>query len=288
MVPNASSGLTTRSTGEVTMALWLVATPIGTLSDLSPRARQILAGADLIAAEDTRVLRKLLAALNIASPPVIALHAHNEQKVAQRLVQQAQDKQVVLVSDAGTPAISDPGRMLIERCHQAGVLLQSVPGPSALTSALAVSGFSILPMTFLGFAPRKGRDGFARQSLMRGETLVIFEAPSRLADLVNRLAALQPDREACMCRELSKKHEEVLRRPLADLAEQLKERERVRGECVLVIGPGDALEPEKVEIDGQGLRAIAAALALRWGTSRQIAYRRLLEWEAALGDGEQQ
>jgi 16S rRNA (cytidine1402-2'-O)-methyltransferase len=275
-------------TGEVIVSLWLVATPIGTLSDLSPRARQVLSGADLIAAEDTRVLRKLLSALNISAPPIMALHAHNEQKVAERVVEQAQHNEVVLVSDAGTPGISDPGRIVVEQCHRAGVVLQSVPGPSALTTALAVSGFSILPVTFLGFAPRKSRDGFARQSLMRGETLVIFEAPTRLADLVGRLAALQPEREACMCRELSKKHEEVLRKPLAELAQLLGERERVRGECVLVVGPGHPLEPEQVEIDGQGVRAIAQALSRRWGTSRQVAYKRLVEWEEALGDSEAQ
>lgn len=258
--------------------LWLVATPIGTLGDLSPRAREVLASAAVIAAEDTRTTRKLLSAVGIAAPPLVALHAHNEAERAEELAARAEGEEVVLVSDAGTPAVSDPGVLLVAAAHRRGVPVRSVPGPSALAAALAASGFPAAPSTFLGFAPRKGRDGFAREVLGRPETVVVFEAPSRVVDLVGRLAPLAPEREAALCREISKAFEEVVRGSLADLAAGLGE---VRGECVLVIGPGPALVADVAELEGEGLKDVARVLAERWGVPRRDVYQRLLALERA-------
>lgn len=261
------------------MALWIIATPIGTLDDLSPRARRTLEGASVIAAEDTRHTRQLLSALDISAPEMVALHAHNEEERAHLLVERARSQEVALVSDAGTPSVSDPGGRLVQAALEAGVEIRSVPGPSALAAALAASGFPAAPSTFLGFAPRKGRAGWARSCLERPEALVIFEATTRLANLVGELAAIDPAREACMCREISKKFEQIVRRPLGELHEALGAMGRLRGECVLVVGPGEPIPEAKVTLRGDGLRDVAEVLAARWGVSRRDAYQALLRLE---------
>ncbi len=261
------------------MALWLVATPIGTLGDLSPRAREVLSSVSLIAAEDTRTTRKLLSALGLPAPELLALHAHNEGRRVDQVLERARSEDVALVSDAGTPAVSDPGRELVAAAHAAGVRVVSAPGPSALVSALALSGFPAAPATFLGFVPRKKRDRWCDDVLARGETLVAFEAPSRVADVVGRLAERAPAREAALCREISKAFEEVVRAPLAQLAAELRDRE-VRGECVLVLGPGEPRLPEAPEVrDGAKLGDIASALAARWGRPRREVYQALMALE---------
>ncbi len=260
------------------MALWIVATPIGTLGDLSPRAREVLGSAAVIAAEDTRSTRKLLGAVGVSAPPLESLHAHNEDERAAALAQRALTEEIVLVSDAGTPAISDPGRVLVEAAHARGVEIRSVPGPSALVSALAASGFPAMPSVFLGFAPRKGRDTWCDEVLARTETVVIYEAPTRVVDLIERLAKRAPHREAVLARELSKRFETVTRAPLERLGAAVGE---VRGECVLVVGPGEA--PERVEADltdGASLKDVARVLAIRWGVTAREAYQRLLALES--------
>ncbi len=259
------------------MALWIVATPIGSLDDLGVRARQVLASSSVVAAEDTRHTMVLFEHHGIAGPRLTALHAHNEDDRADQLVALAATADVAIVSDAGTPCISDPGRVLVERAHRAGVEIRSVPGPSALAAALAASGFPAAPSVFLGFPPRKGREGFAREILAHGETLVLYEAPDRVAGLVADLAALQPDREACMCREISKKFEEIRRMPLAALAAELGGRESIRGEVVLVIGPGEPLVEVQSEVAADaGVKDVARALAERWGVPRNVVYQELL------------
>ena len=263
------------------MALWLVATPIGTLGDASPRMREVIAAADVVYCEDTRTTRKLLGLLEVAAPDLQSLHAHNEAQRGELVAQRALTEQVVLVSDAGTPAVSDPGQGVVAAAHALGVQVLSVPGPSALPAALAASGFPCAPSTFMGFPPRKGRESYARELLSRPETLVLYEAPNRVADLCTRLAALQPNREACMCREVSKRHEEVLRMPLGELAANLSARERVRGEVVLVVGPGEALAAPTQTLDSAAsLKDIAAVLAERWGVKKREAYQRLLALES--------
>lgn len=260
------------------MPLYLVATPIGHLADCSPHARDVLASAAVIAAEDTRNTRKLLTALGITAPPLVALHAHNEEKIAEQVATRALEESVILVSDAGTPGISDPGARLVSMAHRLGVKIRSVPGPSALAAALAASGFAAAPSTFLGFPPRKGRDRWAREALERSETLVVYEAKGRVQDLIDRLGALQPEREAVLCRELSKRFEEVRRAPLSQL--QVGEG---RGEFVVVVGPGEALAPASaIEADARSLKSVAAVLAERWGVSKKDAYNRLLALEREL------
>lgn len=261
------------------MALWIVATPIGTLADLSPRAAEVLAAADVIAAEDTRTTRRLLTALEIPATELVALHAHNEADRARSLAGRALHDEVALVSDAGTPGVSDPGGMLVEAALAAGVEIRSVPGPSALATALAASGFPAAPSIFLGFAPRKGRAAFAEATLAHGGTVVVYEAPGRIAALVRALADVQPAREAALCRELSKKFEEVVRAPLAELAADLEGRERVRGECVLVVGPGEPFVAPAQALRGEGLKDIARVLAERWSVKRRDVYQRLLDWD---------
>jgi 16S rRNA (cytidine1402-2'-O)-methyltransferase len=260
--------------------LLIVATPIGTLDDLSPRAREVLRTADLIASEDTRVTRRLLSAVDVPSPQLVALHAHNEDAISERLAEDARERTVVLVCDAGTPGVSDPGAALVAACHRLGVEVRSIPGPSALAAGLAASGLPAVPSTFLGFPPRKGREGWVKEALSRPDTLVCYEAPTRVADLVGIFAALAPDREAVLCREISKRYEEILRRPLPALAADLSGRTEILGECVLVVGPGAGLKVAHEEAgEGEGLKKIAEILAKRWDKPRREVYELLLGFE---------
>lgn len=257
------------------MALWIVATPIGTLGDLSPRAREVLGMVDVILAEDTRHTRKLLSASEIRTPRMIALHAKNEDGASAGLAELCLTQEVALVSDAGTPGISDPGTQLVAAAHALGVSVKSVPGPSALATALAATGFPAAPSHFLGFAPRKKRDAFARAMLEYEGTVVVYEAPTRVLDLLSRLAALQPERTACLCRELSKAYEEVRRASLAALSEV----EEPRGECVLVVGPGEPLARAEATLDGSRLKDVAKVLASRWQRPVRDVYQQLLDLE---------
>ncbi|TNE91990.1 MAG: rRNA small subunit methyltransferase 1 [Deltaproteobacteria bacterium] len=275
-----SSGSTTPSTGR-TMPLYVVATPIGTLGDLSPRAREVLGSVAAIACEDTRSTRKLLSACDVDAPELVAVHAHNEDRVGERIAERALTEDIALVSDAGTPAVSDPGGLVVAAAHARGVQVLSVPGPSALASALAASGFPAAPSTFLGFAPRKRRDGFADELLGHTGTVLVYEAPGRVGDLVERLAARQPERMAVISREISKKFEEHRRGPLASL-----DTTEIRGECVLVVGPGDAYVAEQAEVGGGSLKEVAAVLAERWGIGKREAYQHLLSLEREVSESE--
>jgi 16S rRNA (cytidine1402-2'-O)-methyltransferase len=276
------------------VALWIVATPIGTVADLSPRAREVLGHVTCIAAEDTRTTRSLLQLAGVTwlegrAPQLVALHAHNEDTASAALAERARSEDVALVSDAGTPGISDPGRALVEAAHRVGARVISVPGPSALAAALAASGFPAAPSSFLGFPPRKGRASWAAATVARPETLVLYEAGNRTADLLAALAAVAPEREAAMCREISKKFEEILRRPLAELAAEVGAREEVRGEVVVVLGPGAVTAAPSDEAAplaaGAGVKDAAAALAERWNVPRRDVYEGLLALERTLRRG---
>jgi 16S rRNA (cytidine1402-2'-O)-methyltransferase len=260
--------------------LLVVATPLGNLSDVSPRVRQSLAEADVIAAEDTRVTRKLLAALEIASPTLVSYWGRDEEQKARGLVQRIEaGEKVVLVCDAGTPNISDPGQHLVRQCHEHRIPVRAVAGPSALTASVSVSGLPPVPLHFLGFSPRKPgplRRWIRKYATLPG-TLVIYEAPGRTASTLQVIAEELPDRQVCMARELTKLYEEVVTLPALELAEELKG-VRVRGEVVLLVGPGQAPTddaPQKLD----NLKDIAGALAKRWGCSKREAYQRLLALE---------
>ncbi len=218
--------------------LLVVATPIGNLDDLSPRARAAFESADLIACEDTRHTGRLLAHLGVKKP-LVSLHEHNERQRLPRLLADLREgKTIALASDAGTPLLSDPGFLLVREAAAAGVRIEPIPGAAAPLAALVVSGLPPYPFTFAGFPPPKSgkRRTFYRGWMDLGHTLVIFESPHRLlASLEDALAELG-DRPAAIARELTKMHEEVLRGRLSELLEDLKSRPSLKGEFVVVIG----------------------------------------------------
>jgi len=217
--------------------LLVVATPIGNLDDLSPRARAAFERADLVACEDTRHTGRLLARLGLKKT-LVSLHEHNERQRLPRLLAALEDgATIALASDAGTPLLSDPGYLLVREAAARGVRVEPVPGPSAPLAALVVSGLPPYPFTFAGFPPPKAgrRRSFYRRLAALGHTLVVFESPHRLlASLADALAELG-DRPAAIGRELTKLHEEVLRGKLSELAAALAARPALKGEFVLVI-----------------------------------------------------
>ena len=217
-------------------ALYLVATPIGNLGDLSPRAVEVLRGVDWIAAEDTRHTRGLLARFAVKTP-LFSAHAHNERGRAKEIAARlARGETGALVVDAGSPAISDPGALIVAGVVAAGGTVRVVPGPSAVIAALSLSGLSTAAFTFAGFLPAKAgaRDARLAALLARAETLVVYEAPHRVRATLGALARLAPGRPMAACRELTKQHEEVLRGDPAAVLAQVDE-ERERGEWVLVV-----------------------------------------------------
>jgi 16S rRNA (cytidine1402-2'-O)-methyltransferase len=222
--------------------LLIVATPIGNLDDLSPRARAAFESADLVACEDTRHTGRLLAHLGIKKP-LVSLHEHNERQRLPRLLGELREgKTIALASDAGTPLLSDPGFVLVREAAAAGTRIEPIPGPSAPVAALVASGLPPYPFTFAGFAPPKTgkRRTFYRGWAGLGHTLVLFESPHRLlASLADALAELG-DRPAAVARELTKLHEEVLRGTLSTLLAELQGRASIKGELVVMIGGATA------------------------------------------------
>jgi 16S rRNA (cytidine1402-2'-O)-methyltransferase len=216
--------------------LYLVATPIGNLGDLSPRALEVLRGVDWIAAEDTRHTRGLLARFGVGTP-LFSAHAHNERgradEIAARL---AAGETGALVVDAGSPGISDPGERVVAAAIAAGRTVRVVPGPSAVVAALSLSGLPTAAFTFAGFLPSRtgARDARLAELLARPETLVLYEAPHRVRATLEALARFAPGRAVAACRELTKLHEEVLRGDAAAVLAQVTD-ERERGEWTLVI-----------------------------------------------------
>ena len=220
--------------------LILVATPIGNLSDASPRLKEALASADLLVAEDTRVLRTLMGALGVSNDaPVRVAHEHNEESMAEEIWAVAETGDVVVVSDAGMPAISDPGFVLARGARQRGIPISVIPGPSAGLSALAVSGLPTDRFLHEGFVPKKGRRGYFEALQTEPRTMVFFESPHRLhATLEDAASVFGPDREACVVRELTKMFEEIARGTLAELAQHFSG--TVKGEIVVVVGGAPA------------------------------------------------
>lgn len=269
--------------------LYVVATPIGNLDDMTPRAIAVLREADLIAAEDTRVTGQLLKHFGIGTP-MISLREHNERGMAEKLVARMQAGETIAqVSDAGTPAISDPGAVLAATAHAAGIPVVPVPGASALTAALSAAGFTAPHTLFYGFLPPKQkqrRDVLA--SLQQSEwTTVFYEAPHRIADCLDDLVAVfGPDRQAVLARELTKTFETVRRLPLGQLAEWVKaDSNQQRGEAVLVI---EAAPPAPAQTGAEFdhvLAPLVAELPLKQavslaqtitGASRNALYERAL------------
>jgi 16S rRNA (cytidine1402-2'-O)-methyltransferase len=271
----------------------VVATPIGNLEDITLRALRVLAEADRIYAEDTRRTRVLLEHHGIATRAV-SLHSRNEEgRIGEALERLARGEKLAIVSDAGTPLISDPGAHLVAAAAEAGFRVEPIPGPSAVLAALSVSGLRAHPFTFVGFLPRRG--GGRRRLLVshreRSEALVIFESPNRVADTLKDLIEIfGPERKACVARELTKLHEEVVRGTLGDLAARFAE--GARGEVTLIIEGGEGVELslaqaplDEVELglrlealvrEGRRPREIAAMLAPVSVLPRRELYARAL------------
>ncbi|MHB8492321.1 MAG: 16S rRNA (cytidine(1402)-2'-O)-methyltransferase [Solirubrobacteraceae bacterium] len=216
-------------------ALLVCPTPIGNLEDITLRVLGVLASADVIACEDTRRTRTLLAHHGIAKTAVVSFHEHNERRRAPELVARIRaGDTIALVSDAGMPVISDPGFLLVRACIEAGIRVEVLPGASAAPVALVASGLPPARYLFVGFLPRK-RGERTRLFATATETVVAFESPARLTATLELLADVDPARAVAICRELSKLHEEVLRGSAAELAQKAGTR-TWRGEVVLVIG----------------------------------------------------
>ncbi len=220
--------------------MYVVGTPIGNLEDLTLRAARVLGEVSLVAAEDTRVSRRLLNHLGIRVP-LVSCNEHNWRQRLPELLRALAEGDVALVTDAGMPGVSDPGAAVVAAIAGEGFSAQAVPGPSAVTTALAASGMPADAFLFLGFLPRRRkerRERLARASTFQ-ETLVAFEAPHRLKNLLEDLLQTLGDRHIAVCRELTKLHEEVWRGPVSEAMEHF---EAPRGEFVLVIAGAEALE----------------------------------------------
>ena len=259
-------------------------TPIGNLQDVTLRVLGALAAADAVACEDTRHTRVLLERHGI-SASLISLHEHNERQRARELLSRISAGEVIaLVSDAGTPLVSDPGFALVRECLAAGLHVEVLPGPSAVITALVASGLAAERWRFVGFLPR-AKGELAALLADAGETIVAFESPRRLASTLELIAAAEPDRELAVCRELTKLHEEVRRGTAAELAEHYGSTP-ARGEIVLVCaaaGGPEAVDRRQAqdvlrELVAAGARARPAATALSrlTGISANELYRGLL------------
>jgi 16S rRNA (cytidine1402-2'-O)-methyltransferase len=269
--------------------LHIVATPIGNLGDVSLRALAALAGADLIACEDTRVTRKLLDRYGIRTP-LTPYHDHNAAEARPKLLRRlAEGVAIVLVSDAGTPLVSDPGYKLVRAAQDAGHSVTALPGPSAVLAALAVAGLPTDQFFFAGFLPPKQAARRARVAELARipATLVMFETGPRVAATLADLAAGLGERNAALCRELTKLHEEVRRGDLKTLAGNYAT-EEPRGEIVLVIGPPPAAEQPGAEetdrllrsaLSRTSLKAAVAEVAAATGLPRRQIYQRALSLE---------
>ncbi|MBI3702494.1 MAG: 16S rRNA (cytidine(1402)-2'-O)-methyltransferase [Rhizobiales bacterium] len=275
--------------------LYLVATPIGHLGDIGLRALELLAGADAIACEDTRVTRKLLDRYGIATP-LTPYHEHNAAEARPKLLARlAAGQAVALVSDAGTPLISDPGYKLVREVAEAGYPITALPGASATLAALSVAGLPTDRFFFDGFLPPKqgARQKRIAELAAIPATLVLFESGPRLAASLADLAAGLGPRAAAICRELTKLHEEVRRGSLVELARDYAEGGETRGEIVIVVAPPTETAAKAGEVDDLLRQALARVsvkdavgeVALATGRPRREVYRRALELAKEGGNG---
>jgi 16S rRNA (cytidine1402-2'-O)-methyltransferase len=265
--------------------LYVVATPLGHLGDLSPRAAELLRTVPVVAAEDTRRVRGLLAHLD-AHPKVLSFHAHSPERRVEALLEILREgRDVALVTDAGTPAISDPGAVLVAPARQAGFHVVPVPGPAAVTAALSAAGFPADRYLFLGFVPRKGkeRDRLLRIAAAAEWTVVFYEAANRLGALLDDLAALAgPDRRAVVARELTKVHEEIRAGTLAELAARYGQHAPPGEVTVVLEGAGTAEAPavNREDMEQRAARLLAGGLSRRDAVQQLVAETSLPRNEA--------
>ena len=272
--------------------LYLVPTPIGNLGDVSRRAVETLEAADFIAAEDTRVTVKLLNHLELKKP-MVTYHRHNCDTAGPAILRRLEDgERCALVTDAGTPAISDPGEDLVALCAAHGVEVESIPGPCALTVALSASGLPTGRFTFEGFLPLNKKNRRAQLDVLRAEerTMIFYEAPHKLRATLDDLSAtFGPDRPMAVCRELTKLHEEVLRLTIREAQARYAAQEP-RGEFVLVVagrplqdektdGEGALARAEQLRREGMSMKDAAARAAAEFGVKKRTLYNQMLERE---------
>lgn len=271
--------------------LSIVATPIGNLGDFSPRAAEVLAAADIIACEDTRVTKKLLRLTGTPiSGKIVAYHDHNGKKMRPYLIERiSKGDHVALVSDAGTPLISDPGYKLVAACRDHGLRVTATPGPSAAIAALTISGLPSDRFLFAGFVPtaQKAREKQFAELASLSATSIWFDTPSRLARSLSDMASVFGNRQACVAREITKLHEEALHGSLGDLTADLQAKPPMKGEVVIVVAgrniedtliDDDALAAMlRAEMDGQRLRDAVAAVVAATGIAKNRVYKLALE-----------
>jgi 16S rRNA (cytidine1402-2'-O)-methyltransferase len=269
--------------------LFIVATPIGNLEDLAPRVRQTLANVDLIAAEDTRHTGRLLSHFGVKTP-LLAMHDHNEEALAAKLVAELEGgKSIALVSDAGTPLVSDPGYRLVKSAHEAGIAVSPIPGPSAVVAAISVAGLPSNRFCFEGFLPakKKARGDALADLAQESRTMVFYESVHRAADTIHDLvAAFGGDRRAFLARELTKMHEQCVAATLGQLAEQIDDGSiTLKGEFVFVVAgsAGDASSSLDVDrlllelADKLPAKDVARIIARATGEKRNDLYQRLID-----------
>ncbi|MBW1961224.1 MAG: 16S rRNA (cytidine(1402)-2'-O)-methyltransferase [Deltaproteobacteria bacterium] len=270
-------------------ALYIVATPIGNREDITLRALRILKEVDLIAAEDTRRTRRLLAHYKIKNR-LTSYHEHNETQRSQKLVQKLkQGASLALVSNAGTPAISDPGYALIEAAISNDIKIIPVPGASAFTAALSASGLPTDSFVFTGFLAKKQTKRLKQLQELAADkrTLIFYESPKRIRTLLNEMIQVMGDRYAVLSREMTKRHEEFLRGPLSEIEAQLSTRPEVKGEFTLMVAAAndipesiDSLKEElerELTAETSPLSDIVRGMAKKYGISRTRLYKMALE-----------
>jgi len=266
--------------------LYIVAGPIGNLSDLSPRAAEILRAADVVAVEDTRVSARLLRHAG-SDRPMVPYHDHSDERVRARLIERMGNEAVALLSDAGTPLISDPGYKLVRDARAAGRMVTTIPGPSAVIAAITLAGLPSDRFLFMGFLPAKTKartDALAEVAGLRA-TLAFYESGPRCAASLADMAAVLGDRPAALCREISKAFEETLTGTLSELSAACAAKEP-RGEIVIVVGPpGERPAASEADIDAALREALvrlpvsqaAGEVARALGADRKALYARAME-----------
>lgn len=269
--------------------LYIVATPIGHVDDITIRAVNVLNRVALIAAEDTRTTARLLAHHRIGAP-LVSCHEHNEEERIVDLVGRlAAGEDVALVSDAGTPTVSDPGFRLVRMAVEKGISVIPIPGPSAAVTALSASGLPTDSFVFVGFLPRKrGKRTEALEGLKtQPRTLIFYESPRRMLALIREAAAVMGDRQAVLCREMTKTYEEFIRGKMSEVLAVVSERGEIKGECTFLVSGAEenpAVSPETMRREIEAalaekdarLSGVSRRLALKYGVSKNVIYQEAL------------
>lgn len=276
--------------------LYVVATPIGNFEDITLRALRVLAGVDLVAAEDTRHTGRMLSRYQISSP-LISYHDFNEAERAPQFIQKLQEGvSIALVSDAGTPSVSDPGYRLIRAAIHAGVKVVPIPGVSAAIAALSVSGLPTDAFIFLGFPPKRQARRLVLLKDMESEsrTLIFYESPKRVVSFLNDALSILGDRPGVVCREMTKRYEESIRGTISEILADLSSRKEIKGECTLVLS-GKSKDnsfsneflagsvSEYLTRPSESPGELARIIARKYGISRKAAYQMILSEKAKDG-----